>query len=218
MKTRKLLATAAILAGIVAAAVACHLLMPPPPGSIGNAPNAQGESVSVQPDDGARPASWAQKLDRPGCPNLHKVSGDLYRGAQPTARGMKELQKLGIKTIVNLRSFNSDDPEMKAAGVNFNYEHIWMKAWHAEDKEIVRFLKIVNDPARRPVFVHCQHGADRTGTMCAVYRVAIQGWSKPEALAEMTKGGFGYHGVWQNLLRYVTNLDVAEMKRRAGVQ
>jgi protein tyrosine/serine phosphatase len=218
VKTRNLSAIVAILAVLAAVGVALHLLMPPPPGSIGNGPDGQGESVAVQLTGDARPSSWAQKLEKPGCPNLHKVSGDLYRGAQPTARGMKELKKLGIKTIVNLRSFNSDRSEMKKAGVNFNREHIWMKAWHAEDKEIVRFLKIVNDPAKRPVFVHCQHGADRTGTMCAVYRVAIQGWSKPEALREMTRGGFGYHGVWQNLLRYVTNLDVDKMKRLAGVQ
>ena len=47
---------------------------------------------------------WAERIELPGVPNFHKVSNDLYRGAQPTAEGMKRLEKLGIKTVVNLRS------------------------------------------------------------------------------------------------------------------
>ncbi len=214
MNAKRLLVVVGLLAVVLVGLLACHLLLPPPEGSIGG---GQGESASVQLTGSERPKSWAVPVTRPGCPNLHKVSNDLYRGAQPTAEGMKELAKLGVKTIINLRSFNSDRPEIKASGEKFVYEHIWMKAWHAEDKEIVRFLKILNDPAKRPVFVHCQHGADRTGTMCAVYRIAFQGWEKQEALREMTRGAYGYHGIWQNLLRYVTNLDVEDMKKQAGM-
>ena len=43
------------------------------------------------------------------------------------------------------------------------------------------------DPAKRPVFVHCKHGADRTGTMVAFYRILFEGWSKDEAIREMKK-------------------------------
>ena len=52
------------------------------------------------------------------------------------------------------------------------YEHIYFNALHPEEKEVVRFLQIVTDPLRQPAFVHCKHGADRTGMMCAIYRVA----------------------------------------------
>ncbi len=204
MKIWKVLRVLAAVSVLAACLAAFHLLRPP--------------ALSVGgPPAGPRPAEWAQPLDRPGCPNLHKVSDDLYRGAQPTPEGLKELRKLGVKTIVNLRSFSSDRGEMAAAGVRFDYEHIMMKAWHAEDREVVRFLKIVNDPQRTPVFVHCKHGADRTGTMCAIYRIAVQGWSKKQALRELRYGGYGYHGVWQNLLRYVSALDIEEMRRRAGL-
>ena len=48
-------------------------------------------------------AKWAERIELPGLPNLHKVSDDLYRGAQPTAEGMRQLKKIGIKTVVNLR-------------------------------------------------------------------------------------------------------------------
>jgi protein tyrosine phosphatase (PTP) superfamily phosphohydrolase (DUF442 family) len=159
---------------------------------------------------------WAERIELPGLPNLHKVSDDLYRGAQPTAEGMKQLEKLGVKTVVNLRSFHSDRDEIKGTGLA--YEHISMTPLSIEDKYVVRFLQIVTDSSRTPVFVHCQHGADRTGTMCAIYRIAVQGWSKDEAIEEMTKGGFGFHSIWQNLPDYIRKLDIEEIKRSAGLK
>ena len=107
-----------------------------------------------------RPASWAQPMELDGVPNLHKVSDDLYRSAQPTSEGMKNLKKMGIKTIVNLRSFHSDRD--KIGETDLAYEHIHMKAWHPEKEEVIGFLKIVTNPERTPVLVHCLHGADRT--------------------------------------------------------
>jgi len=116
---------------------------------------------------------WAQPLELPGVPNLHKVSEDLYRGAQPSNEGMRQLEKLGIKTVVNLRSVHSDRDEIENTGLS--YEHIRMTLWNTQDEDIVRFLKIVTDSNNTPVFVHCQFGADRTGMMCAIYRIVVEG-------------------------------------------
>ena len=44
--------------------------------------------------------------------------------------------------------------------------------------------------------MHCQQGADRTGTMMAFYRIAVQGWPKDDAIAEMKNGGYGFHSIW----------------------
>jgi protein tyrosine/serine phosphatase len=158
---------------------------------------------------------WAPCLELPGLPNLHKVSDDLYRGAQPTAEGMKQLEKLGIKTVVNLRSTRSDRDEIKDTGLA--YEHLTMTTWNPETEDVVRFLQIVTDSNRTPVFVHCKHGADRTGTVCAIFRIAVHGWSKDEAMEEMAKGGFGFHSIWKNLLDYIRQLDIDEIKRSAGL-
>ena len=68
----------------------------------------------------------AAKIDLLGCGNLYKVSDALYRGEQPTAEGFKELEKLGIKTVVSLRSLHSDRDELK--GTSLAYEHIRMEA------------------------------------------------------------------------------------------
>ena len=168
----------------------------------------QAETIHVQ-------NKWAERIELPGLPNLHKVSDDLYRGVQPTAEGMKQLEKLGVKTVINLRSLHSDRDEIKDTGLA--YEHINMTTLNIEDKDVIRFLRIVTDGSRTPVFVHCQYGADRTGTMCAIYRIMIQGWTKDKAIEEMTKGGFGFHSIWQNLPDYIRKLDIDEIKHSAGL-
>lgn len=168
------------------------------------------------PDGGGeRPKNWAQALPLKGVPNLHQLDATLYRSAQPTAEGMRNLRELGIETIVNLRSMHSDRDEIGETGLA--YEHIYMKAWHPEAEDIVRFLQIVCNPKRQPVLVHCQHGADRTGTMCALYRVIVQGWTKEEALREMQEGGYGFHAVFANLPRFIDSLDLDDIRRRAGL-
>jgi protein tyrosine/serine phosphatase len=165
----------------------------------------------------ARPAIWAQKVEAgPNLPNLHRVTPSLYRGAQPEDEGFGELKALGIKTVVNLRSMHSDRSETEAHGLG--YVHLAEQAWAAEDEETLAFLKVALDPERQPIFVHCQHGADRTGTSVAAYRIVVQGWSKRDAIREMTNGGFGYHSIWTNLIRYVENLDVEKMRRELGIQ
>ena len=162
-----------------------------------------------------RPETWAQPVKLEGVPNLYRVANELYRGDQPSPQGMQNLKELGLKTIINLRSFHSDRGEIGDTGLA--YEHITMKAWHPEEKEAVRFLKIVTDPERTPVLVHCQHGSDRTGAMIAIYRIAVQGWSKTEAIREMTGGGFGFHYIWSNLPQWIENLDIERLKRQAGM-
>ena len=164
---------------------------------------------------GPRPPGWAQPIENVSVRNLHKVSGSLYRGAQPDEDGMRGLERLGIKTVVNLRLGHSDRDEL--AGTSLAYEHIAAEPWDMDDDEVVRFLKIATDPARAPVFVHCAHGADRTGAMVAIYRIVVQGWSKEDAIDEMTHGGFGYHAVFSNLVDYIREMDVEKLSASVNV-
>jgi protein tyrosine/serine phosphatase len=160
--------------------------------------------------------AWANKMDLDGLPNLHKVSDMLYRGAQPTAEGIKELDKLGIKTIVNLRSDHSDLDDMKNSGIH--YEEIRMTASNPKTDYVIRFLKIISDSNNAPVFVHCRQGADRTGMICAIYRIFFQGWNKEDAIEEMTEGGYGFHSIWTNLADFIRALNIEEIKQKAGLK
>ncbi|HTD67702.1 MAG TPA: hypothetical protein VK846_14340 [Candidatus Limnocylindria bacterium] len=47
--------------------------------------------------------------------------------------------------------------------------------------------------------------------------MTVQGWSKDDAIREMTQGDFGYHTIWTNLIRYLNALDVEALRRKAGI-
>jgi len=162
-----------------------------------------------------RSTNWAVNIEQPGLPNLHRVSENLYRCAQPTADGMRAAEKLGIKTVISLRAFHSDQGEVEST--KLKTERIYFKTWHPEDEDLVRFLKIVSNTNAAPFLVHCQHGSDRTGTMIAIYRIAVQGWTKEDAIKEMTEGDFGFHEMWKNLVAYLNKLDVDALRKKAGL-
>jgi protein tyrosine phosphatase (PTP) superfamily phosphohydrolase (DUF442 family) len=174
------------------------------------------EPPAIQPKSGAeRPENWAIKLTRAGVPNCYQLTTNFYRGAQPSAKGMAELKAMGVKMVVNLRRFHSDDDEVLGTGLKQGRLH--MEPWHAEDEDVIRFLKLASDTNNLPIFVHCQRGADRTGMICAMYRVVICGWTKEQAIEEMKEGGFNFNPAWQNLVRYVQHADVEKIKKRAGL-
>lgn len=141
--------------------------------------------------------SKATPMKLAGVPNLHKVSDTLYRSAQPTAEGMTNLVALGIKTIVNLRLNNSDADEI--GDLPLKERRIEIFTANMKTKYVQEFLDIVRDTNAVPVLVHCRHGADRTGTMCAMFRIGCEGWAVEDAIDEMKNGGFGYHSIWINL-------------------
>jgi protein tyrosine/serine phosphatase len=141
--------------------------------------------------------------DVAGLPNFAKVSEVLYRGAQPTAEGFAQLKKMGIKTIINLRSLHSDRSKLEGTGLQ--YVHITAEAWNPEEEDVLKFLKIALNPAHQPVFVHCKCGADRTGMMVAIYRMLEQGWNLEKVFKEMDN--FGRHPVFSEINDYLKKLD-----------
>ena len=176
-----------------------------------------GSSNEASQTDSApkgRNPKWATPLQREGLPNLHQVAPNIYRGAQPTPEGFASLNAMGVKTIINFRRFHSDEDEIKQAGLEgaFQTIEIPINTWDMTDEHAARFLQIVEDKQNHPVFYHCQHGADRTGTMTAVYRIAHQGWTKKEAVDEMVDGELGYHAIWTNLIKYLEGFDTARIR------
>ena len=159
------------------------------------------EEQATRVDATARPEKWAVPMSCAGVPNFHKVSDKLYRSAQPTAEGLTNLVALGIKTVVNLRDNHSDSDEI--GGLPLKAHRIEIFTGNMKDRYVVDFLSVLDDTNAVPVLVHCQHGADRTGTMCAMYRILCEGWTADEAIAEMKNGGYGYQSIWGNLPRFI---------------
>jgi protein tyrosine/serine phosphatase len=161
--------------------------------------------------ESGRPANWAVPIELQGVDNLHKVNENLYRSGQPTSEGMKYLKdKLGIKTVMNLRAFHSDSDEVR--GTRLLNEELSVKAWYIEDEDVVRVLRLIRNKENGPFLIHCHYGADRTGLMSAMYRIVEQGWTKDEAIEEMVDGGYGFHPFWSNIIKYIRNVDVKKIK------
>jgi protein tyrosine/serine phosphatase len=173
---------------------------------------AKSQDVASQAPPAAvsRPVHWAEPIVLEGVPNLHRISPTLYRSEQPTALGMQNLEKLGIRTVINLRYFNDDQDEVK--GTSLRTERTKILTWRIGDKHVIEVMSMLKQAENGPFLIHCQHGADRTGLMTAMYRVLEQGWTPDDALKELTDGGFGYHSMWKNIIRYVKSADVETLK------
>ncbi|WP_208507473.1 dual specificity protein phosphatase family protein [Variovorax paradoxus] len=161
--------------------------------------------------DRDRPDHGADPLDALGVENLHRLTPTLYRSAQPRAKDVAALQSLGIRTVVSLRSFNDDRKVF--AGHGMRLVRVPINTWDIDDAKVQRALHAILDAERHgPVLIHCMHGADRTGVVSAVYRMALQGWDKEAARQEMLRGGYGYHTLWRNIPRYIERVDPEKMR------
>jgi len=162
----------------------------------------------------ARPATWAAAVAANDVENLYRVEPDLYRSARPRTAGFRELSALGVKTVLDVES--SGD-ELLARGSSLKLFHVPMTAFGLRDDRVLQALRIMADPANRPIVVHCHLGADRTGALVALYRVVVEGWSKEDAIREMDDGGYHHSSWWSNLDRYVAQADVDALRKELGI-
>src|SRR5262245_26724046 len=128
--------------------------------------------------------------------NFGRINDNYYRGAQPDARDYADLAALGVKTVIDLtRDGRDEEPGLvRRAGMKF-YRIPMTTSDRPSDAAVSQFLKLVNDPANQPVYVHCQGGRHRTGVMTAVYRMSQDGWTPDRAYAEMKQYRFeGFPG------------------------
>jgi protein tyrosine/serine phosphatase len=126
-----------------------------------------------------------------GIINFGKINDSLYRGAQPDAIGIRNLARLGIKSIINLRLTNdvwkAEAAEASAFGMIYTNVPLYGLSPPTHIQVATLLALIENLPA--PVFVHCQYGCDRTGTIIACYRIRHGGWPNQAALEEARKYG-----------------------------
>lgn len=138
-----------------------------------------------------------------GLENFARVNPNLYRGAQPTDDGFKQLKSMGVKTVICLRSNHSTKKECEAAGMVSVEMPLKadLESVPPTDAEIRKFFDVVLDPNRQPCYFHCAFGKDRTGTMAAIYRMEMDGWTPDEALQEMDS--FGYHTYYKDFAQFI---------------
>ena len=136
--------------------------------------------------------------------NFGSVNDKFYRGAQPKKQDYVGLAVMGVKTIIDLQQ-NGDGREQQIAETQgMKFFRIGMSDRSQPSTEQVDlFLKLVNDPANQPVFVHCRGGRHRTGALTAIYRITHDGWTADQAVQEMKQFDFDYGMGHGSLKRYV---------------
>ena len=136
--------------------------------------------------------------------NFGRINDKYYRGAQPEAPDYRDLAAVGVKTVIDLTGDGRDDEQalVERAGMKF-YRIPLTTSERPSEAAIARFLKLVDDSANQPVYVHCQRGRHRTGVMTAIYRMLHDGWNADQAYLEMKQyrfEGFPGHPVLKNFV------------------
>lgn len=145
-----------------------------------------------------------------GITNFGKVKEGLYRGAEPGTVGITNLVRLRIKTIIDLRLPGKAGKE-EAATARANgivYTNIPMSGIARPKDEQVRKVLGLIEGLPSPIFVHCEYGCDRTGTIIACYRIQRDRWSNEAALREAER--YGLSKLERGMRRYIEAFGKAE--------
>jgi protein tyrosine phosphatase (PTP) superfamily phosphohydrolase (DUF442 family) len=150
-----------------------------------------------------------------------QIDVKLFRGAQPDAGGLQQLQALGVTTVINLRSEEDAaklDEQRVVESLGMRYVSLPIKDGNfftrsriIPDEAVRKFFEAI-DAAPGPVFVHCHRGADRTGALVAMYRIARHNWDNQRAYDEARTIGMRswYTGLKQQILAFRPGPEVAQ--------
>jgi len=154
---------------------------------------------------------FGQEINSQLFDNLYEVSDSLYRSEQPSKKGMIHLESIGINTVLNLRKRTTDKKE--ASNTKLVLLCIPINAWKMNQDDLMLALKSIQS-AKKPIVVHCLHGADRTGVVIAAYRMIFENLSKEKAIEEFLDPQFGFHAKWfPKMIELLQNLDVSQAKK-----
>jgi tyrosine-protein phosphatase SIW14 len=145
-----------------------------------------------------------EPLHIPGIENGWKVDYAIWRGAQPSDTAWPLLAKAGCLSVIDL---NSTGPEINRQhelvyGAGLVYTAFdWSGILPPSQSAIQQVLAEIDHRItshHTPVFVHCLHGSDRTGVLCAIWRMHDDSWTFEAAMKEafLDLGLQGMHEFW----------------------
>lgn len=169
---------------------------------------AWGASNPNAPATEVRPAGWAQPLDK--SINLYRMAPGLYRSALPKTQDWPQLERLGVATVINFYQ-KSDEQWLRDPRVH--QVQLPLRTDRIDDADVIEVMRSIRQAqAQGPVLIHCKHGQNRTGLIAAMYRIIYEDWSKEQALAEMSGGGFGGEDRMGDAERYISDADVGALR------
>lgn len=125
--------------------------------------------------------------------NFHTVvAGSVYRSAQPSRTDLEKYhQQLGIRSVVNLRGINANarwyrDEVNTTKSLGIELINFAMSAKHRMSQARARELIQVLARAPKPMLIHCNGGADRTGLAASLYLAGVAKIPEEEAEGQLS--------------------------------
>ena len=159
-----------------------------------------------------RAPQWAQPVEVAGVPDMYQMTPFVFRSALPTATGMRGLEELGIRTVIDLCGYYNDHKIL--TGTRLQQLRIPIDPREIGDTEIVAVLRKLKRVKEGPFLFHCRSGNDQTALVAAMYRIVVEDWTKDAAIDEMLHGDFDRHGgVRKSIVSYLRHVDVARVRK-----
>jgi uncharacterized protein (TIGR01244 family) len=132
-----------------------------------------------------------QSQQLPPIRNFLRINDQFCTGGQPRMEHLEQLKADGVKAIINLRTpeeHRAAEEEAKAKELGLRYFNIPVVYRDPKPEQVTEFLKLTDDPANRPAFIHCT-AAIRVGAFWMIRRIMRDGWTIEKAEEEARKVG-----------------------------
>lgn len=124
-----------------------------------------------------------EPLEFPTLHNVFHLSENIVSGSEPgDEAALARIASWGVKTILSTDG-KAPDAET-AAKYGMRYVHVPIQYKGMTEDEQLRIVKVFRE-LEGPFFVHCFHGKHRGPAAAALGRLALDGASREQALAEM---------------------------------
>lgn len=124
------------------------------------------------------------------------ATGTLYRSGHLTPMATRSVvRRYGIKTIIDLGAYDKDPSGEVAAQKAADDLGVERRVFRlsgdgtGNPNAYVEALRIIVDPSKQPVLVHCSAGSERTGVCIMLYRELVEGKPPGSTMNETLEHG-----------------------------
>jgi len=125
--------------------------------------------------------------------NFHAITpGEAYRSCQMDRDELEHyIRKYGIRSVINLQGrhdgkgwYTEENDVCRETGAR-HYD-LDLASDRVPSKSEIKALLDIFGTAPRPVLIHCQAGADRSGLVAAMWKMDVDGAQKSEARKQLS--------------------------------